>query len=861
MPSIADVSTVQRLLSQITASCSRHDWIKTLAAIKNALSDEGRSIAEDWSRTAPDLFDAADFDRAWNSLQVERGASSTATLGSLIHIAAKGHSGGAISTGEAGATEYIEPDEGSYQSLETARAKGSGTTPSAAPGPFQLAGEQAPKSKAELDKPNPRGKITERYKIHDWDGTHIATHLRYEDGGRPWVAPDDRPVTKKTDAPWFNCELLIRALAQDKPFFIVMVEGEKCAKAFQSCFRWGSEDYAVVLGTYGATWRPLDSHVERLLEILDKIDSGSRTDSEIICWMDNDRPGKDHMEGMIALLHESGYPKPIKLMKAGNRKGYDVVDWLENKQKPNLYELMGKAKTFYPPQYIVDRHPKYGKRVEEPTRETPELSPSPADVFREASVSGPEEAPPPPQVPSRSVGRVPGSDKLHGGKAILSSLDFHGIQEAASSIQAEVRYNTLNEDYELRHRVSDSEPERISVDISDEYTEWLSVDNRVYQKFQASVNQHCVIKAGVDKDGKDTYKRARFGIQLIKDGLDAHVRGNEFNPVVNWLENEIPAWDKRPRLATMLDDMFGCGDGRGPLMDWASLHLLSAVVQRAYSPGYPIPHIVILIGAQGTGKSEFLKQLLPDKYRNEWFNDTFHLDWEPRQQLEGIRGRIVVEIADMAGLRKTENDRLKSFITSSDDGGIRDPYERRPTRTRPRTAILVGTSDRTEEASLPYDPSGYRRFIPVTLAHGCNVQEFMREHRDQLWAEALQYYRQGFDPNELDDFTKKLQAEATKQHAPVNEVIEDKVNDLPQMIADFYNVAVPGAGASFKLADIMKAMGMDERTLMSPSAQRRIGSDLRKLGWKSEKNVRRKNYIREGRSTSGNWWTYPESDD
>ena len=846
MPDHTNVDNVKRLLSQIPAACSRNDWVKTLGAIKNALPD-GRTIAEDWSRSAPESFNAADFDRTWNSLTVDRGPRGTATLGSLIHIAAHGHSGGTVehpSSLEDVAVRDMAVVTPEISTFETSRAAGSPPAPSDASN-FGLQGEAPPTNP---DTPNPRGKITERYKILDWDGTHIATHLRYEDGGRPWVGADNGRAVKKTDAPYFNCDRLIQALANKREFFIVMVEGEKCAKAFQSCFR-GQPGDPIVIGTYGSTWRPLDSHIERLVQILDRMDNGDPKDSEIVCWADNDKVGKEHMQGMIALLHENGYPKPVRMITAGHGKGYDVADWIKQGQTPTLEALYGKAKVFQPPQYIVDRHPKYGSG-QAPAKPTPPR--------QHTKPARPAVSPPPPE-PSATVQRVPASDQAYGNRVILSSIDLFGVKEAVEGLGIQCRYDTLNEEYEISYRAPQNMPWKVSDKQTDEYIPWMPVDNRAYQRMIASIRAHCVIQSSTDKDGNPSYKRAGFSTAMLKDALDAHIRDNEFNPVVNWLENELPAWDGKSRMTTFLEDMFGCGDGRVPLMYWASVHIPMAVVWRAYHPGFQIPQIVILIGAQGTGKSELIKQLLPEKYRMDWFNDTFQLDWESKYQLEAIRGRILIEIADMAGLRKTENDRLKSFITSSDDGGMRDPYARRPTRSRPRTAIMVGTSDRTDEASLPYDPSGYRRFVPVVFKHGCDVQAYMQEHRDQIWAEALHYYHQGLNPNDKDDFTKQLQAEATKEHAPVNEIIESKVMDLPQMIIDQFNIQSLAPGSAIKLYDIMKAMGIDERGMSSVGAQRRIASDLRKAGWTQAKNTRQTNVLRPGPRKVGNWWLAPES--
>lgn len=73
---------VHSALSFITADIDATDWFKILCAIYNALGQDGRDIADQWSQTAPDRYDAASFRDTWKSAS-KPGKITIATLWKL----------------------------------------------------------------------------------------------------------------------------------------------------------------------------------------------------------------------------------------------------------------------------------------------------------------------------------------------------------------------------------------------------------------------------------------------------------------------------------------------------------------------------------------------------------------------------------------------------------------------------------------------------------------------------------------------------------------------------------------------------------------------------------------------------------
>jgi hypothetical protein len=103
-----------------------------------------------------------------------------------------------------------------------------------------------------------------------------------------------------------------------------------------------------------------------------------------------------------------------------------------------------------------------------------------------------------------------------------------------------------------------------------------------------------------------------------------------------------------------------------------------------------------------------------------------------------------MEMAELSGLRKSEIEATKHFLTKQEDtyrpayGKIVETYKRR--------CIFIAT---TNKKDFLQDPSGNRRFMPVdvneALAKKSSLDEdqLVGEQINQLWAEAVALYRGG----------------------------------------------------------------------------------------------------------------------
>ena len=312
----------------------------------------------------------------------------------------------------------------------------------------------------------------------------------------------------------------------------------------------------------------------------------------------------------------------------------------------------------------------------------------------------------------------------------------------------------------------------------------------------------------------------RYGAESFTEHLNALLYHLEVDPFKSWLET-LPAWDGKVRLVKLLPDCLGAADG--PLTRWAGAYLTLGAVQRAYEPGGLLREIPILIGPQRAGKSQLLTNLLPPEHP-DWFSDSVCVSDPAQKRLEGMLGRVIVELSELTGFRRAELESLKAFISRRDDGATRLAYRRDP-ETALRRFILVGTSNDVE--CLPNDPSGNTRYVPIQCGEGSHVEPYMDAHRVQLWAEGLALYRNGERANLPRDLMS-LQADHGERHRRKDAIIEDAV------------AGIVGDGP-LTIKEICRS------TFTDPSNQRRLADALRLTGWT-------KNYERLPNGTRAYLW-------
>ncbi len=359
------------------------------------------------------------------------------------------------------------------------------------------------------------------------------------------------------------------------------------------------------------------------------------------------------------------------------------------------------------------------------------------------------------------------------------------------------------------------DPDRDIADMADAASpKWTEVTDRIEAQWQELLTDK--YKHAQDYKGKMRLVPLRFGADTWKRAFLALQNRVEHDPFVKWLEQAGREWPENHvfpgLLQYWLSDLFGCDDTDINL--WASEYLFLGAIQRAYEPGARLKTMPVLVGKQGWGKSPVLANMFPLGSRFEWFSDGLNLGDNPKERVEALQRRVLVEVQEMAGSTRAELQSLKAFLSRVDDGSTRLAY-RRNAETALRRCILVGTADRND--FLPNDPSGNTRFVPVQLKHGANVEAYMQKNRMKLWMTALWRYRDGARadfPRELRDDQKEL----TDAYRNRDDTLEDKIELLEH----------PGPLTLNELADKIEVDVVDMRM------QKRVGAALTNCGWRKE---------------------------
>lgn len=219
-----------------------------------------------------------------------------------------------------------------------------------------------------------------------------------------------------------------------------------------------------------------------------------------------------------------------------------------------------------------------------------------------------------------------------------------------------------------------------------------------------------------------------------KDAILAVAAERAYHPIKEYLE-ALPEWDGVPRVDTLYIDYFGADDTSYTRA--VSRKSMTAAVARIYRPGTKFDSVPILNGPQGIGKSTFYAKLAGD-----WFSDSLTLtDMKDKAGPEKLQGYWILELGELAGMRKADVETVKSFISRVDDK-YRASYGV-SVENHPRQCIIVGSTN--AESGFLRDITGNRRFWPVRVSGESKKKSWQlaKAEVEQIWAETLVIYRKG----------------------------------------------------------------------------------------------------------------------
>lgn len=221
------------------------------------------------------------------------------------------------------------------------------------------------------------------------------------------------------------------------------------------------------------------------------------------------------------------------------------------------------------------------------------------------------------------------------------------------------------------------------------------------------------------------------GKDRIFDAVNVVAQQGAFHPVREYLDSCV--WDGVPRVETLLIDYLGAEDTE--LTRAVTRKALAAAVARIYHPGCKFDHMLTIRGRQGIGKSALIAKLGGD-----WFSDSF-VTMQGKEAYEQVLGVWLMEVGELAGMRKAEAETIKLFVSKQVDR-FRPAYGRR-TEEFPRQCIFIGT---TNETQFLRDTTGNRRFWVVDTPNDPARDMWVDLTPDTIraiWGEAVEIYKAG----------------------------------------------------------------------------------------------------------------------
>lgn len=253
-----------------------------------------------------------------------------------------------------------------------------------------------------------------------------------------------------------------------------------------------------------------------------------------------------------------------------------------------------------------------------------------------------------------------------------------------------------------------------SVEICGDELPWREVDEHS-RSFDRIDRQH--LQRLLERD---------YALKISQASVDMYVNTTSqnrwWNPRAEYL-NSLK-WDGVPRVEKALPGVAGT-----PYTRMVARKVFVGAVARTLDPGCKWDHVLILYGAEGLGKTEWINRI------SRGDNATLG-DIKARDTLQVLQRKWILVADEGYSLRKADSDAMKDFLTRREDT-YRTPYDPEP-RTWPRRCVVWGS---TNDEIFLRRQHGNRRFLIVNVCDRVDFGAITEDYVDQLWAEAVALYR------------------------------------------------------------------------------------------------------------------------
>lgn len=291
----------------------------------------------------------------------------------------------------------------------------------------------------------------------------------------------------------------------------------------------------------------------------------------------------------------------------------------------------------------------------------------------------------------------------------------------------------------------------------------------------------------------------------VHEALYATAKINEYHPIRDYLNALV--WDGTERVRTFFSDFCGCEQNE--YTAWLGIVLFVGSISRVISPGGTHRQVIVLQGPENIGKTRLIYALTCGRW-----SGGLSLSMDSKDAIINLAGLWLVELSELASLRRTDIERVKDFISRPIDK-YRPPYGRVDV-TIQRQCVFIGTTN--QDAPLPGD-EGNTRFLPVRV-EGISLDALAPAVVDQLWAEGMRLYADGAEWWSPSPEAAELSADA-RDAATKRDAWE------PQVAAWCEGEAAVG----FTIADVWERGLGGGLSKLTVADQMRISTILKQLGY------------------------------
>ena len=291
-------------------------------------------------------------------------------------------------------------------------------------------------------------------------------------------------------------------------------------------------------------------------------------------------------------------------------------------------------------------------------------------------------------------------------------------QKGALAVESFLHENYLFRFNVLNGMVEFVEKAAVGETIADYDAAWRQLSDRALKSIIIRAMREEVCEGGNPKSD----------IQMLVQSEEVRA----YNPISDYL-NGLPRWDGQNHVARLFSRLPGLSSEQtGFLAIWLRSMVAHWLQMDTLHGNECVP---TLIGAQGCGKTTFLRRLLPQHLRQYYLD---HLNLSNKFDKEmALTNNLLVNLDELEAIRPSQHAALKQTLSKSKVNGR--PIYGTSQEDRARYASFVATTNNPHPLT---DATGSRRYICLTIPDGQFIDNTGDIDYDQLYAQVLHEIRE-----------------------------------------------------------------------------------------------------------------------